>query len=109
MIIKNDPAAKGGLFLDGAKQWAESTAYLPFSSPKEGATETEILESSVVEDVLFLRNHPLIKPSIPITGWIFSQETGLVEEVNCGLQDGRDPAQLELLKQQQARRESNST
>ncbi|OCT47394.1 carbonic anhydrase [Cladophialophora carrionii] len=105
MIVKNDAAAKNGAFLEGAKPWVESMVYLPFTAAKEGATAKEILESSVVEDVLFLRNHPLVKPSIPITGWIFSQETGLVEEVNCGLQDGCDPAQLELLKQQLAKRD----
>jgi carbonic anhydrase len=99
-ITKNDPSMKGGAFLDGAKQWAESLAYQAFSSPKDGATQREILVTSVVDDVLYLRTHPLVKPSIPITGWIFDQETGLVEEVDCGLEDGLDPAQLELLKKQ---------
>ena len=99
MITQNDPNAKDGPFLNGSKQWAEGLTYHAFSW-KEGDTEREVLERSVVEDVQFLRSHPLIKPSIPITGWIFNQDNGAVEEIDCGLQDGRDPNQIEQLKQQ---------
>ncbi|KAH0841661.1 hypothetical protein AYO21_01105 [Fonsecaea monophora] len=99
MIINNDPTMKDGPFLEGSKQWAEALTYYAFSW-KEGETERQVLERSVVEDVQFLRSHPLIKPSIPITGWIFNQGNGAVEEVDCGLVDGRDPRQIELLKEQ---------
>ncbi|OQV07494.1 hypothetical protein CLAIMM_11920 [Cladophialophora immunda] len=98
-ISNNDPRMKDGPFLNGAKQWAEALTYYPFQW-KKGETERETLERSVVEDVHFLRYHPLIKPSIPVTGWIFNQDNGAVEEVDCGLQDGRDPEQIELLKEQ---------
>jgi hypothetical protein len=90
---------KDGPFLDGARMWAQSLAFLPFDW-KEGESERQVLERSVVEDVQFLRNHPLIKPAIPITGWIFNQESGEVEEIDCGLKDGLDFDLLHKLQKQ---------
>lgn len=90
---------KDGPFLDLSKQWAESMTYLAFSW-SEGDTEREVLERSVVEDVIFLRRHPLIKPSIPVTGWIFNQDTGLIEEIDCGLKDGLDPVLVQQLQEE---------
>lgn len=72
---------------------------------KEGETERQALDRSVVEDVRFLRRHPLIKPAIPITGWVYDGVTGLVEEIDCGLENGVDIAQLKLLEAQLAKRE----
>ena len=97
---------KDGAFLDGGKLWTQLVAWLPFDW-EEGETEAQVLERSVVEDVQFLRRHPLMKPSIPITGWIYDGSTGRVEEINCGLENGRDPRQLTLLKEQLAKRISN--
>ena len=105
MIGTNDPNMKDGPFLDGATQWAESLAFLPFSK-REGETEREVVDRSVVEDVHFLRKHPLIKPSIPITGWVYNLENGAIEEIDCGLQSGIDPVQIELLKEEIAKRMS---
>ncbi|KAH8802491.1 carbonic anhydrase [Xylogone sp. PMI_703] len=82
MIAENDPKAKGGPFREGAAAWAESLAMLPFDI-KEGETEREIVDRSVVQDVKFLRAHPLIKPSIPVTGWVYNLHNGKVEPVEC--------------------------
>lgn len=98
-IAENDPEMKDGPFLSGAHMWAQSLAFLPFDW-KEGESERQVLERSVVEDVQFLRNHPLIKPIIPITGWIFNQETGEVEEVDCGLENGLSLGLIQKLKEQ---------
>lgn len=90
---------KDGPFLKESKQWAESTTYLSFNW-SEGESEREVLDRSVVEDVQFLRRHPLIKPSIPITGWVFNQDTGECEEIDCGLEQGLDAMQIHALKSQ---------
>lgn len=68
LIAKNDPKSKNGPH-KGAWAYVESITYLPFAR-REHETKRETVERSVVTDVQFLRNHPLIKPSIPITGWI---------------------------------------
>lgn len=96
---------KDGAFLEGAEQWANAMPFVPFDW-KEGETERQALDRSVVEDVLFLRRHPLIKPSIPLTGWVYNGSTGAVEPIDCGLQHGIDPKQLEQLKEQLAKRGS---
>lgn len=36
---------------------------------------------SLVEDVLTLRNHPLVPKSIPIYGYIYNCSNGILEEV----------------------------
>jgi carbonic anhydrase len=90
---------KDGPFLRESKLWADALAYQSFSW-SEGETERQVLDRSVVEDVQFLRRHPLIKPSIPITGWVFNQDTGEVEEIDCGLKDGLDLGQIQQLKDQ---------
>ncbi|KAJ9610998.1 hypothetical protein H2204_015283 [Knufia peltigerae] len=102
-IAKNDPGMKDGPFLEGADLWIQGVAWVPFDW-KEGETERQALDRSVVDDVLFLRRHPLMKPSIPITGWVYNGSTGAVEEIGCGLKGGRDPKQLELLAEQLAER-----
>jgi carbonic anhydrase len=84
MIRTNDPKAKGGPFREGALRWAESMAFQPFNQ-REGESERDALERSVVEDVQFLREHPLIKPTIPVTGWVYNQHNGAVEPVDCGV------------------------
>lgn len=101
-IVKNDPTMKDGPFLQESKQWAESMTFLSFGW-SEGETEREVLDRTVVEDVQFLRRHPLIKPSIPITGWVFNQDTGEIEEIDCGLADGVDLDQIQRLKNQFAK------
>ena len=94
---------KDGAFFEGAAQWAQSMAFVPFDwKPEE--SERQALDRSVVEDVQFLRRHPLVKPSIPITGWVYDGATGGIVEIDCGLTGGIDPRQLELLKEQTARR-----
>jgi hypothetical protein len=99
---------KDGPFLQESKQWAEALTYQSFSWT-EGETEREVLDRSVVEDVQFLRRHPLIKPSIPITGWVFNQDTGEIEEIDCGLNDGLDPVQIQQLKSQFAKLSNGTT
>jgi carbonic anhydrase len=94
---------KDGPFLEGAELWTQSVAWVPFDW-KDGETERQVLDRSVVEDVQFLRRHPLMKPSIPITGWVYDGTTGAVLEIDCGLENGRDPKQLELLKIQTEKR-----
>ena len=100
-ITKNDPTMKDGPFLKESKQWADSMTYQSFSW-SEGESERDVLDRSVVEDVQFLRQHPLIKPSIPITGWVFNQDTGECEEIDCGLKNGLDMMQIQVLKNQVA-------
>ncbi|KAF9268590.1 carbonic anhydrase [Marasmius fiardii PR-910] len=39
------------------------------------------LESSVKEDVDFLRNHPLVLKDTTVTGWIFRVEDGVIVQV----------------------------
>ena len=102
-VALNDPDMKNGPFLEGAVQWAQSMAFVPYDWRSE-ETERQALDRSVVEDVQFLRRHPLIKPSIPITGWVYNGDTGAVEEIDCGLEGGVDPTQLRLLKEQIAKR-----
>ena len=94
---------KDGAFLEGAAEWAQSMAFVPFDW-QEGETERQCLDRSVVQDVQFLRWHPLIKPSIPITGWVYDGATGGVEEIKCGLENGVDPKQLDLLREQLQKR-----
>lgn len=97
---------KDGPFLEGADLWTQGVAWVPFDW-QAGETERQVLDRSVVDDVSFLRRHPLMKPSIPITGWVYDGTTGAVEEIECGLENGRDPKQLELLKAQIAKRTQN--
>lgn len=80
MIEKNDPNAPGGPFKEGALQWAESMAFLPFPSRKEDSNRDRV-ERSIREDVKFLQDHPLVKASIKITGWIYDLHDGTVTEV----------------------------
>jgi carbonic anhydrase len=79
LIVENKPDSSGGVWKKGAASYAESIASLPF--PK-GATERERLLSSVKNDVKFLRLHPLIRPGIKVTGWIYDLESGGVEKVH---------------------------
>ena len=94
---------KDGPFLEGAELWTQGVAWVPFDW-KDGETERQVLDRSVLDDVRFLRRHPLMKPSIPITGWVYDGVTGAVEEIDCGLENGRDPKQLELVEAQVAKR-----
>lgn len=36
------------------------------------------LEESVVNDINFLKSHPLVQPGTTITGWVYEVETGRV-------------------------------
>jgi carbonic anhydrase len=40
------------------------------------------LESSVHADVKWLKEHPLLIPGTPVTGWIYDVETGKVSTQN---------------------------
>jgi carbonic anhydrase len=79
IITQNDPNAPGGPFKEGALTWAES---LPILAITEGGTERERLERSVRDDVRFLREHPLWKPKMAVTGWIYDLHTRLAERVD---------------------------
>ncbi len=46
-------------------------------------------EESVTEDVLRIRNHPLVPKSIPIYGFIYDVRTGKLVEVAKAMQAGR--------------------
>lgn len=78
MVAKNDPLVPGGPFKSGALPWAESITTQPFHA-QPGDTERDRVERSVRQDVQFLKSHPLVKPSILITGWVYDLHTGLVE------------------------------
>jgi hypothetical protein len=78
MIAKNDDAAPGGPFKSGALTWAESLNFLGVST---GGSEHERLVRCVTQDVHFLRSHPLLKPSIHVSGWIYDIKSRLVEKV----------------------------
>jgi carbonic anhydrase len=77
IVAKNDKSVPGGGFKENALPWAEAIAYQPFH-PRPGDTEREIVERSVRQDVQYLKSHPLIKPGILITGWVYDLHTGLV-------------------------------
>jgi carbonic anhydrase len=79
-MLDNNPNVPGGPWKTGAFQYAESMSFLPIP---EGASERQRLENSVREDVRYLQLHPLSKPSIPITGWIYDLATRKVERVRC--------------------------
>jgi carbonic anhydrase len=65
-----------------APAWVSTIPWLGFNVRK-GETERERLERSVQEDVVFLRNHPLLKPTVKVTGWYYNLATGIVEPVEC--------------------------
>ncbi len=46
-------------------------------------------EKSVVEDVLTVRNHPLVPPEIPIYGYVYDVKTGRLDEVAEATEAGR--------------------
>lgn len=82
IIIKNEPNQLGGVWKKGAAAYAETITSLPFP---QGATERERLLSSVKNDVEFLRLHPLMKPDVRVTGWIYDLKTGVAEKVQPAL------------------------
>ncbi len=86
LVKENSPSSVGGPFKAGALAWAKAISYQPFMG-EEGDSERERLERSVVEDVSYLASHPLVKPSIKLTGYVYDLHTGRVEEVDCGLPD----------------------
>ena len=65
-----------------APAWVNTVPWLGFNVRK-GESERERLERSVQEDVVFLRNHPLLKPTVRVTGWYYDLATGIVEPVEC--------------------------
>jgi carbonic anhydrase len=81
VIAKNDPNVPGGPWKDGPRSsWAESMTFLPFPGAD---SERERVEKSVVLDVQYLQSHPLIKPTVKLTGYVYDLHTGKVEEVDC--------------------------
>jgi len=81
IIAANDPSVPGGGWKPEALAWAESLAFQPFTS-RAGETAKERIEKSITQDVAYLKAHPLIKPTVKITGWLYDLETGKVEEVS---------------------------
>jgi carbonic anhydrase len=80
LVATNDPLAPGGPFKKEAFAWSEAIAYQPFTTrPHE--TERERVERSVRQDVEYLNSHPLIKPTVLITGWVYDLHTGKTEQV----------------------------
>jgi carbonic anhydrase len=77
MIAKNDDAAPGGPFKSGALTWAEG---LSFMGVPTGGSEHGRIVRCVKQDVQFLRSHPLLKPSIHISGWIYDVKTRHAEK-----------------------------
>ena len=47
------------------------------------------LEQSVVDDVEYIRNHPLVAPNIPIYGYIYDVKTGKLIEVEKASEIGK--------------------
>ena len=80
IIAANDNTAPGGGWKPEALAWAEAMAFQPFTARK-GETARERVETSIRQDVAFLKGHALIKPTVKITGWLYDLETGKVEEV----------------------------
>ncbi|KAH8798543.1 carbonic anhydrase [Xylogone sp. PMI_703] len=78
MIAKNDADAPGGPFKPGALTWAES---LNFMGIPKGGSEHDRLVRSVKQDVQFLHSHPLWRPSIHVSGWIYDINTRWVEKI----------------------------
>ena len=81
IIAANDASVPGGGWKPEALAWAESIAFQPFTS-QAGETAKERIERSIRQDVAFLKAHPLIKPTVKITGWLYDLETGKVEEIS---------------------------
>lgn len=82
LVAENSASAPGGPFKEGALAWAEAIAYQPFRG-QPGDTERQRVERSIRQDVSYLENHPLVKPSIKLTGYVYDLHTGRVEEVDC--------------------------
>lgn len=78
MFVKNDKDAPGGPFKPGVVTWAEG---LNFMGVPKGGSERERLVSCLKQDVRFLRSHPLLKPSLRVSGWIYDLKTRRVEKV----------------------------
>jgi carbonic anhydrase len=80
LVATNDPSAPGGPFKKEAFSWSEAIAYQPFTT-RPNETERERVERSVRQDVEYLKSHPLIKPTVLITGWVYDLHTGKTEQV----------------------------
>jgi carbonic anhydrase len=80
LVAANDPSAPGGPFKKEAFAWSEAIAYQPFTT-RPNETERERVERSVRQDVEYLKSHPLIKPTVLITGWVYDLHTGKTEQV----------------------------
>ncbi len=80
VIATNDPNAPGGPWKPDALAWAEAMAFQPFKVAK-AETVLQGIEKSIVQDVAYLKGHPLIKASVKITGWLYDIETGKVTQV----------------------------
>lgn len=81
VIATNDPNVPGGPWKPEALAWAQSIAFQPF---KVGKDETVLqgIKNSIIQDVAYLKAHPLMKASVKITGWLYDLETGEVTEVS---------------------------
>lgn len=80
VIAANDPKAPGGPWKPEALAWAEAIAFQPFTGRK-GESVPARIERSIVQDVAYLKAHPLIKESVKITGHLYDLETGKVTQV----------------------------
>ena len=80
MLATNDPQRPGGPFKKEASAWSEAIAYQPFTA-RPNETERERIERSVRQDVEYLKSHPLVKPTVSVTGWVFDLHTGKAEQV----------------------------
>ncbi|KAH8805038.1 carbonic anhydrase [Xylogone sp. PMI_703] len=86
VIAKNEPNGpngESGPYGEGAGAYAETMSTLPFHFVDSDESERERIEKSIREDVQFLRDHPLIKPAVSVTGWYYNLHNGRVEEVAC--------------------------
>jgi carbonic anhydrase len=75
----------GGGFGENGRAFAEQVATLAFRGDGNEVDEKEVVVNSVIQDVQYLRNHPLIKPTVLVTGWYFDLHNGRVEEVKVQL------------------------
>lgn len=78
--IIDNTASCGGPWKDAAPFAA--TEYYLGGFGKRGETDEEGLERCLREDVQYLRDHPLVKTDIIVTGYVHELETGRARKIN---------------------------
>lgn len=81
LVENNDDGASGQFVGPAAFPHGQTVATFPFTKHGNEVDEKEIIVNSIIQDVEFLRNHPLVKPTVKVTGWYQDLGDGSVYEV----------------------------